>query len=219
MRKRIAVFVSGKGSNLENLFECISKGEINGEIVLVLSSNKSAYALEIAKNRGVIALSLEDRFSDSYKYSDSILEIVDNFQIDLIVLAGFLKILSGKIIERFKNRIINLHPSLIPAFCGKGFYGERVHRAVIEAGVKITGASVHFVDSGTDTGPIILQAAVPVLEQDDVETLSRRVALLERSLLPEAVRLFCQDGLVVNERGVSLVQGGKNEDSLTQCFK
>jgi phosphoribosylglycinamide formyltransferase-1 len=148
-------------------------------------------------------------------YSDAILQIVEDCRIDLIVLAGFLKILSGNIIERFRNRIINLHPSLIPSFCGKGMYGEKVHRAVIESGVRITGATVHFVDGGTDTGPIILQESVPVFCDDSVESLSGRVAQVEHRLLPKAVSLFCENRLTVMGKRV-LITGGFYEDSVVE---
>lgn len=215
MPKRIAVLVSGNGSNLERLIELSVSGFIDGEISLVISSNEKAFALERAKRHSIPSHVVHYDGRSGGDYSDAILQIVEDCRIDLIVLAGFLKILSGNIIERFRNRIINLHPSLIPSFCGKGMYGERVHRAVIESGVRITGATVHFVDGGTDTGPIILQESVPVFCDDSVESLSGRVAQVEHRLLPKAVSLFCENRLTVMGKRV-LITGGFYEDSVVE---
>jgi phosphoribosylglycinamide formyltransferase-1 len=213
--KRIAVLVSGNGSNLERLIELSVSGFIDGEISLVISSNEKAFALERAKRHSIPSHVVHYGGRSGGDYSDAILQIVEDCRIDLIVLAGFLKILSGNIIERFRNRIINLHPSLIPSFCGKGMYGEKVHRAVIESGVRITGATVHFVDGGTDTGPIILQESVPVFCDDSVESLSGRVAQVEHRLLPKAVSLFCENRLTVMGKRV-LITGGFYEDSVVE---
>lgn len=215
MPKRIAVLVSGNGSNLERLIELSVSGFIDGEISLVISSNEKAFALERAKRHSIPSHVVHYGGRSGGDYSDAILQIVEDCRIDLIVLAGFLKILSGNIIERFRNRIINLHPSLIPSFCGKGMYGEKVHRAVIESGVRITGATVHFVDGGTDTGPIILQESVPVFCDDSVESLSGRVAQVEHRLLPKAVSLFCENRLTVMGKQV-LITGGFYEDSVVE---
>ncbi|HNS66276.1 MAG TPA: phosphoribosylglycinamide formyltransferase [Mesotoga infera] len=215
MPKRIAVLVSGNGSNLERLIELSVSGFIDGEISLVISSNEKAFALERAKRHSIPSHVVHYGGRSGGDYSDAILQIVEDCRIDLIVLAGFLKILSGNIIERFRNRIINLHPSLIPSFCGKGMYGEKVHRAVIESGVRITGATVHFVDGGTDTGPIILQESVPVFCDDSVESLSGRVAQVEHRLLPKAVSLFCENRLTVMGKRV-LITGGFYEDSVVE---
>ena len=215
MSKRIAVLVSGNGSNLERLIELSVSGFIDGEISLVISSNEKAFALERAKRHSIPSHVVHYGGRSGGDYSDAILQIVEDCRIDLIVLAGFLKILSGNIIERFRNRIINLHPSLIPSFCGKGMYGEKVHRAVIESGVRITGATVHFVDGGTDTGPIILQESVPVFCDDSVESLSGRVAQVEHRLLPKAVSLFCENRLTVMGKRV-LITGGFYEDSVVE---
>ena len=215
MPKRIAVLVSGNGSNLERLIELSVSGFIDGEISLVISSNEKAFALERAKRHSIPSHVVHYGGRSGGDYSDAILQIVEDCRIDLIVLAGFLKILSGNIIERFRNRIINLHPSLIPSFCGKGMYGEKVHRAVIESGVRITGVTVHFVDGGTDTGPIILQESVPVFCDDSVESLSGRVALVEHRLLPKAVSLFCEDRLTVRGKRV-LITGGLYENSAVE---
>lgn len=219
MRKRIAVLVSGNGSNLERLVELTGNGSINGTVSLVIASNERAFAIERARDHGIDVHTLNSsEYSNSICYCDSILEKLDDYNIDLVILAGFLKILAGRVLDNFKDRIINLHPSLIPNFCGKGMYGERVHRAVLESGVKETGVTVHFVDEGTDTGPIILQKAVPVLVNDTVKTLAARISEVEHRLLPRAVHLFCQDRLRVEKRRV-IIDGGGDEDGFTECLE
>mgnify|MGYP000947744170 FL=1 len=219
MRKRIAVLVSGNGSNLERLVELTGNGSINGTVSLVIASNERAFAIERARDHGIDVHTLNSsEYSNSICYCDSILEKLDDYNIDLVILAGFLKILAGRVLDNFKDRIINLHPSLIPNFCGKGMYGERVHRAVLESGMKETGVTVHFVDEGTDTGPIILQKAVPVLVNDTVKTLAARISEVEHRLLPRAVRLFCQDRLRVEKRRV-IIDGGGDEDGFTECLE
>ena len=219
MRKRIAVLVSGNGSNLERLVELTGNGSINGTVSLVIASNERAFAIERARDHGIDVHTLNSsEYSNSICYCDSILEKLDDYNIDLVILAGFLKILAGRVLDNFKDRIINLHPSLIPNFCGKGMYGERVHRAVLESGMKETGVTVHFVDEGTDTGPIILQKAVPVLVNDTVKTLAARISEVEHRLLPRAVRLFCQDRLRVDKRRV-IIDGGGDEDGFTECLE
>jgi phosphoribosylglycinamide formyltransferase-1 len=219
LRKRIAVLVSGNGSNLERLVELTGNGSINGTVSLVIASNERAFAIERARDHGIDVHTLNSsEYSNSICYCDSILEKLDDYNIDLVILAGFLKILAGRVLDNFKDRIINLHPSLIPNFCGKGMYGERVHRAVLESGVKETGVTVHFVDEGTDTGPIILQKAVPVLVNDTVKTLAARISEVEHRLLPRAVRLFCQDRLRVEKRRV-IIDGGGDEDGFTECLE
>jgi phosphoribosylglycinamide formyltransferase-1 len=219
LRKRIAVLVSGNGSNLERLVELTGNGSINGTVSLVIASNERAFAIERARDHGIDVHTLNSsEYSNSICYCDSILEKLDDYNIDLVILAGFLKILAGRVLDNFKDRIINLHPSLIPNFCGKGMYGERVHRAVLESGMKETGVTVHFVDEGTDTGPIILQKAVPVLVNDTVKTLAARISEVEHRLLPRAVRLFCQDRLRVEKRRV-IIDGGGDEDGFTECLE
>ena len=219
MRKRIAVLVSGNGSNLERLVELTGNGSINGTVSLVIASNERAFAIERARDHGIDVHTLNSsEYSNSICYCDSILEKLDDYNIDLVILAGFLKILAGRVLDNFKDRIINLHPSLIPNFCGKGMYGERVHRAVLESGMKETGVTVHFVDEGTDTGPIILQKAVPVLVNDTVKTLAARISEVEHRLLPRAVHLFCQDRLRVEKRRV-IIDGGGDEDGFTECLE
>ena len=195
MTKNIAVFVSGGGTNLQALIDAESRGEIkNGKITFVLASNENAYALERAKKAGIeTAVVSRKEYASKAEYDKAILEALDGRAIDLIVLAGFLSILGEDLINEYKNRIINIHPSLIPLFCGDGFYGKRVHTAVLNSGVKVTGATAHFVNEITDGGAIILQKAVPVEQGDNEDILQYRVMRqAEWEILPKAVSLFCE---------------------------
>ncbi|MDK2917649.1 MAG: phosphoribosylglycinamide formyltransferase 1 [Candidatus Petromonas sp.] len=202
---KIAVLVSGRGSNLQTLIDNIEKTEINGKIEIVVSNKKDAYALERAKNHGIEGVYIgKGNYPENDKRNDKLIEVLKAKKIDLIVLAGYMSILDRKIIELFRNRIINIHPSLIPSFCGKGFYGSKVHKAVLDYGVKLTGATVHFVDEGTDTGPVILQKAVEVDFDDTVDTLAAKVLKIEHELLALAVKLFCEDRLEVVGRKVKI---------------
>ena len=199
--KRIAVFVSGGGSNLQSLINACKKGEINGKIVAVISSKQSAYALKRAKRADIAGYVYEkSKYPDTESMFGDISRLLNTLKIDLIVLAGYMLVLSPNIIKQYENRIINIHPSLIPAFCGKGFYGLRVHQAVLDYGCKVTGATVHFVDEGTDTGAIILQKVVAVKENDTPEILQKRVLKTEHRLLPIAVKLYCNDCIKVKDR-------------------
>ncbi|MBQ7203579.1 MAG: phosphoribosylglycinamide formyltransferase [Eubacterium sp.] len=191
----IAVFVSGGGTNLQALLDAQDRGEIkNGKITFVLASNESAYALKRAENAGVeSAVVSRINYSSKEEYDKAILKALEGRNIDLIVLAGFLSILGDELVNAYKNRIINIHPSLIPLFCGDGFYGKRVHTAVLESGVKVTGATAHFVNEITDGGAIILQKAVPVEQGDNEDILQYRVMRqAEWEILPKAVSLFCE---------------------------
>lgn len=203
----IGVLISGSGTNLQALMDAIDAGYIpDAKIAVVISNRKSAYGLERAKAHGIPAeCILKKDFEDEEAFNRAILERLRFYGVDLVVLAGYLSILSPEVVRSYPNRIINIHPSLIPAFCGKGFYGEKVHRAVLDYGVKITGATVHFVDEGTDTGPIILQCPVEVKEDDDVRSLAARVLEVEHQLLPEAVRLFVEGKLAVEGRKVRIL--------------
>lgn len=205
----IAVFVSGGGTNLQALIDARNAGAIkNGRLALVLSSSPDAFALTRAEQQNIPreVLCRKD-FANSAEYDKALLEILSRYDISLIVLAGFLSILSPEIIRCYRGRIINVHPALIPSFCGKGFYGLRVHEAALEYGVKLTGATVHFVDEIPDGGPIILQKAVPVLEGDTPESLQRRVMKeAEWQLLPEAVSLFCEGRLQIEGRTVRILE-------------
>ncbi|MEF2723833.1 MAG: phosphoribosylglycinamide formyltransferase [Eubacterium sp.] len=190
----IAVFVSGGGTNLQALIDAQNRGELkNGKIKFVLASNSGAYALERAKKAGIESAVVSRKEYDSKEaYDKAVLKVLENKNIDLIVLAGFLSILGSELVEKYKNRIINIHPSLIPLFCGDGFYGLKVHEAVLASGMKVTGATAHFVNEITDGGAIILQKAVPIEQGDTPEILQYRVMrLAEWEILPKAVSLFC----------------------------
>jgi phosphoribosylglycinamide formyltransferase-1 len=190
----IAVFVSGGGTNLQALIDAQNRGELkNGKIKFVLASNSGAYALERAKKAGIESAVVSRKEYDSKEaYDKAVLKVLENKNIDLIVLAGFLSILGSELVEKYKNRIINIHPSLIPLFCGDGFYGLKVHEAVLASGMKVTGATAHFVNEITDGGAIILQKAVPIEQEDTPEILQYRVMrLAEWEILPKAVSLFC----------------------------
>jgi phosphoribosylglycinamide formyltransferase-1 len=197
----MAVLVSGGGTNLQRLIDSVEKGETNGEIVLVIADREQAYGLERAKKHGIKAV-----YIDRKHCADRIMPELQSMDIELVVLAGFLSILDIEIVKAYEGRIINIHPSLIPSFCGKGFYGEKVHKAAVEYGVKLSGATVHFVDEGTDSGPIILQEAVPVYAEDTSESLAERVLEVEHRLLPEAVRLYCEESLRIEGRKVIIAR-------------
>ncbi|MEG2038612.1 MAG: phosphoribosylglycinamide formyltransferase [Oscillospiraceae bacterium] len=192
---KIAVMVSGGGTNLQALLDAKDRGEIpNGEITLVLSSSPTAYALERAKKHNVkTAVVVRKDYTDKILFDQRVISVLKDNKIDLIVLAGFMYILGKEFTEAFPNRIINVHPSLIPAFCGDGFYGLKVHEAALAYGVKVTGATVHFVNEVCDGGQIILQKAVDVLENDTPQTLQKRVMeQAEWVILPKAVAILCE---------------------------
>lgn len=205
---KVAVLVSGGGTNLQALIDAVQHGTIkNADISLVISNKKNAYALERAANNHIPAKCISKADYESLEeYDQAMIDAIRESGAELIVLAGFLVVLSKRFVKEFEGRIINIHPSLIPAFCGEGFYGLHVHEAVLKRGVKITGATVHFVDDGTDTGPIIAQKAVEVYEKDTEEILQRRVMeQAEWIILPQAVddiangRISLIDGKVVRE--------------------
>ena len=188
-KARIAVLVSGGGTNLEALFNAQAAGDLpHGEIVLVVSSNPDAFALERAKRRGVPAFAVSRKQLGQEPFEAALMEALTQYRVDLVVLAGFLSILSENFVRRWPDRIVNVHPSLIPAFCGKGYYGLRVHQAALERGVRVTGATVHLVNEIPDGGRILLQKAVEVQPGDTPEVLQRRVMeQAEWVLLPQAV--------------------------------
>ncbi|KGM98339.1 phosphoribosylglycinamide formyltransferase [Clostridium botulinum] len=195
---KIAVLVSGSGSNLQSIIDNIENENLNCNIEYVISDKEGAFGIERAKKHNIKTFVFDrKKYGDSI--SDKILETLDG-KVDLIVLAGYLSIVKGNILNRFKNKIINIHPSLIPAFCGKGMYGIKVHQKALEYGVKVTGCTVHFVDEGTDTGSIILQKAVNVEEDDTPEKLQKRVLVQEHKALPEAIKLIYQGKIGFNER-------------------
>jgi phosphoribosylglycinamide formyltransferase-1 len=184
---RIAVLLSGSGTSLENLFEHIDTG-LSAEVVCVLSSKKSAFGLQRAEKRGVPAIAIPRReYQDVGSFNNALHEALEPFDPDLVCLLGFLS--PFELRKRYEGRVLNVHPALIPAFSGKGFYGHHVHQAVLESGVKLTGATIHFASDDYDEGPILLQAAIPVEDDDTVDSLAARVQALERELLPEAIRL------------------------------
>ena len=207
--KRIAVFVSGGGTDLQSILDGIDAGQIQGRVVLVISDKPGAYALTRAQNAGIETWAYEKRQYTKPELEQKLCDILEKYQIDFCVLAGYLSILGASVIRKYPNRIINIHPSLIPSFCGMGFYGSRVHQGVLDYGAKVSGATVHFVDEGADTGPIILQESVKVLDEDDARSLANRVLEVEHRLLPEAVRLMCEDRIEVNGRKVTIKKDGK----------
>lgn len=199
---KIGVLVSGGGTNLQKLIDAEKAGEIiNGKLQVVISSRPDAYALERAKQAGIEAIALRRKDYDSVEaYSQALIDALRERQVDLVVLAGFLTITGDNFVEAFRNRIINVHPALLPSFGGKGYYGLHVHEAALARGVKVTGATVHFVNEVCDGGPIILQKAVEVHEGDTPEILQKRVMeQAEWILLPKAVSLFCQGKLSVED--------------------
>ncbi len=198
--KNIVVLVSGGGTNLQALIDAEKSGIIkNGKITCVISSNPDAYALERAKNNNISTDVIRRKdFSDFDEYDKSLTELLKSKNADLIVLAGFMTILGKRVINEFENRIINIHPALIPSFCGEGYYGLKVHEKALEKGVKLTGATAHFVTEICDGGPIILQKAVEVKNGDTPEILQKRVMEeAEWKILPKAVSLFCEDKIKV----------------------
>lgn len=197
---KICVLVSGGGTNLQALIDAINDKRItNAKIEVVISNNKNAYALERAKNNNIAAECISPKdFENRDIFYEHLKETIDSYKVDLIVLAGYLVAIPGSIVEGYKNKIINIHPSLIPSFCGKGYYGLKVHEGVLARGVKVTGATVHFVDDGTDTGPIILQKPVLVKQDDTPQILQRRVMEeAEWQMLPKAVDLIANNKVTV----------------------
>ncbi|MBR6782956.1 MAG: phosphoribosylglycinamide formyltransferase [Clostridia bacterium] len=208
-QKKIAVLVSGGGTNLQALIDAQGRGELGaGKITLVIASKPGVFALERAANAGIEGRVLARKDYDSIAaYSKALADEMIEAGIDLVVLAGFLTIIDEQVYEAFPNRIINVHPALIPSFCGKGFYGLYVHEAALAKGVKVSGATVHIVTPECDAGPIILQKAVEVKEGDTPEILQRRIMEeAEWKILPEAVRLFCEDKITVEDNRVFIRQ-------------
>ena len=206
---RIAVCVSGGGTNLQAIIDKIGSGEIhNTEIAVVFSNNKNAYALERAAKAGIEGVCISPRdYETRDEFNKAFLEKLDSYNVDLVVLAGFLVVIPPEMIRKYVNRIINIHPSLIPSFCGTGYYGLKVHEGALARGVKVTGATCHFVDEGTDTGPIILQKAVEVLDDDTPETLQRRVMeQAEWIIMPRAIDLIARNRIEVVDGKVKILE-------------
>lgn len=206
---KLAVLVSGGGTNLQAIIDAIESGKItNAKISVVISNNANAYALERARNHGIEAVAITRKdFPKKEDFNEALYEALTSREVDLIVLAGCLVVIPEKIIDAFENRMINIHPSLIPAFCGKGFYGLTVHEKALERGVKYTGATVHFVDKGTDTGPIIMQKPVEVLEKDTPKELQLRVMeQAEWVILPRVIDLIANGKVSVEDGKVHIAE-------------
>lgn len=204
---KIAVLVSGGGTNLQALIDAQERGEIpGGKLSLVVAGKPGVFALERAKKANIPSIVLRKKdFASQEDYDNALIQTLEDAEIDLVVLAGFLTIIGEKVIRRFENKILNIHPSLIPSFCGEGYYGLRVHEAALSRGVKVTGATVHFVNEICDGGPIVLQKAVSVENGDTPETLQRRVMeQAEWEILPKAVALFCEGRLAIENNIVSI---------------
>lgn len=204
---KIAVLVSGGGSNLQAIIDGIEAGNINCSIEAVISDREGTFGIERAKKKGIPTYVI-DRKTYGGELSNELFKIIKG-KVDLIVLAGFLSILKGEIVSEFKNKIINIHPSLIPAFCGAGMHGIRVHERALEYGVKVSGCTVHFVDDGTDTGPIIIQRVVPVYDDDTPQTLQQRVLVEEHRALPQAIDLISKGKIRILGRKI---MGGADVD-------
>jgi phosphoribosylglycinamide formyltransferase-1 len=206
---KIAVLVSGGGTNLQAILDAMDAGTIhNATVSVVISNNPGAYALERARKKGIEALCISPKdFASREEFNDAFLAKLDSYAVDLVVLAGFLVVIPEKMIARYRNRIINVHPSLIPSFCGTGYYGLKVHEGALSRGVKITGATVHFVDEGTDTGPIILQKAVAIEQGDTPKILQQRVMeQAEWQILPQAIDLIAAGRVTVVDGKVVIAE-------------
>lgn len=206
---RLAVLVSGGGTNLQAIIDAIDGGAVtNAKIDVVISNNANAYALERARDHGIEGMCISPKAYESREqFNDALTQTITDRGIDLVVLAGYLVILPPQLIAAYKNRIINIHPSLIPSFCGTGYYGLKVHEAALKRGVRVTGATCHFVDEGTDTGPIILQKAVEVLADDTPKSLQRRVMeQAEWVIMPKAIDLIANGKVAVEDGIVRILQ-------------
>lgn len=200
---KIAVLVSGSGSNLQSIIDSIEAEELKCTIEMVISDKEGIFGIERAKQKGIQTY-VFDRKIYGKEISKEILSLTKN-KVDLIVLAGFLSILDSELISTFKNKIINIHPSLIPSFCGPRMYGIKVHERAVEYGVKFSGCTVHFVDEGTDTGAIIYQSVVPVYSEDTAETLQKRILVEEHKALPEVIKLISEGRVKVEGRKVTII--------------
>jgi phosphoribosylglycinamide formyltransferase-1 len=197
--------VSGGGSNLQSIIDNCESGYLPADVVIVISSKEGAYALERAKKHNIPStVIIPKNYKNREEYEDEMIKIINSYNVDLVILAGYIKVLSPKLVRAFQGRIMNIHPALIPSFCGEGYYGKKVHKAVLDYGAKITGVTVHFVDEGADTGPIILQRAVNVKEDDTPETLAARVLEQEHKIYPDAIKLFAEGRLEINGRRVKI---------------
>jgi len=202
---KIAVLASGEGTNLQSIIDAIKEGRLKVEIRAVISNNSGSEALRRARKEGLFGLHLSHKqFIAPGEFDQEFLKVLGEREVELVCLAGYMKLLSPRVIGAYRNRILNIHPALLPAFGGKGMFGQRVHQAVIEYGVKLTGVTVHIVDEKYDHGPIVLQRAIPVLEDDDAKSLSQRVLEVEHKLYPEAIGLFAEGRVKVEGRKVRI---------------
>lgn len=190
----IGVLISGGGTNLQAIIDGTLDGSINGKVKVVISNKENVYGLERARQNNINAIFETDE--------EKIIEFLKAHNIDLVVLAGYLKIISLKFVNEFKDKIINIHPALIPSFCGRGYYGIKIHQGVLDYGVKVTGATVHFVDEGADTGAIIMQESVEVKDDDNASSLAKRVLEIEHKILKKSISLFCENKLSIQGRRV-----------------
>lgn len=207
-RINIAVMVSshGRGSNMQAIIDSCRNGSINGQVGVVIGTRADAPAMERARSQGIPVVEVQPKsFPSDAEYASRLLEVLAQYKVDLICLAGYMRILPSEVVAAYRWRIMNIHPALIPMFCGKGMYGERVHQAALEYGVKVSGCTVHFVDEEYDTGPIIVQKCVPVEEGDTPETLAARVLSQEHKAYPEAIQLFALGRLKVEGRVVRVL--------------
>ncbi|MDF2675857.1 MAG: phosphoribosylglycinamide formyltransferase [Bacillota bacterium] len=202
---KIGILVSGSGTNLQSIINSVESGFINGKIQVVISNKENAYGLQRARNHNIGAVFINEKnYSNIEEYNEAIIKELKSHGVELVVLAGYIKILTNKFIETYSNKIINIHPSLIPSFCGKGYYGLKVHEAAINYGVKLSGATVHFVNEEADNGPIIFQESVSVHYDDTAETLQERILEVEHKLLPLALKYYCENKIEVVGRKVKI---------------
>jgi phosphoribosylglycinamide formyltransferase 1 len=207
---RLAVLLSGSGTTLQNLIDHIEAGKLSASIVVVISSHPDAYGLVRAKRHGLEAICIPWKaYRNTQAFHDALNRTLDRYAPELIALAGFLRVF--RYAPHYRGRVMNIHPSLIPAFCGKGFYGLRVHQAALAYGVKVSGCTVHYADEDYDHGPIILQRVVPVLDHDTPERLAERVAIEERQAYPEAIQLFAEGRLQVQGRWVKILEAAPSQ--------
>ena len=202
-RLNLGVLASGRGSNLQAIMDAAENGKLDAAVKVVISNNSNSFALDRAKSRGIAAFHLSRKqFETDEAFDEALLKVLGEHDVDLIILAGYMKMISSRVIQEYRNRILNIHPALLPAFGGKGMYGIRVHEAVIEAGAKFSGVTVHIVDEKYDHGPIVLQKVVPVLDEDTPETLAARLLPEEHQLYPKAIQLFAEGKIRVEGRRV-----------------
>lgn len=203
---RVGVLVSGRGTNLQAIIDACAAGWVGAEVVVVISNNPDAPALDRARRHGIPAVAVDHRrFPSREAFEDAMLEVLRAHRVDLVCQAGFMRILTGHFVSHYRGRIMNIHPALLPAFGGKGMFGEHVHQAVLESGTRVSGCTIHFVNETVDGGPIILQAVVPVMDDDTLETLAARIAREEHTLYPLAIHLFARGRLIVEGRRVRIL--------------